>query len=222
MFLAALMSRSCRVRQDGHCHVRVCRLARVGRGVRRRDLELRVSGPLREDLSGSVPEGLLQGDHTSARNARPGGPASARVGDAAARRRGMPGTYTPSSPLQDSCIDCETMGATPYAIPPRRERRGILARSLVSTPTSLVLPDSVRRTAIETSRGAFAALEAVPGSGVCERQPAVLVPGYTGSKEDFLAILAPAGRGRAPGAGARHARAVRDGRPGRSPGLHHR
>ena len=67
----------------------------------------------------------------------------------------------------------------------------------MSTPTFLVLPDGVRRTAIETSRGAFAALEAVPGSGVCERQPAVLVPGYTGSKEDFLAILhqlAAAGR----------------------------
>lgn len=29
----------------------------------------------------------------------------------------------------------------------------------------------------------------MPGSGVCERQPAVLVPGFTGSKEDFLAIL---------------------------------
>jgi len=67
----------------------------------------------------------------------------------------------------------------------------------VSTPTSLILPDGVRRTAIETSRGAFAALEAIPGSGVCERQPAVLVPGFTGSKEDFLAILhqlAAAGR----------------------------
>jgi len=60
----------------------------------------------------------------------------------------------------------------------------------VSTPTSLILPDDVRRTAIETSRGVFAALEARPGSRVCERQPAVLVPGFTGSKEDFLAILA--------------------------------
>ena len=29
----------------------------------------------------------------------------------------------------------------------------------------------------------------MPGTGVCERQPAVLVPGFTGSKEDFLAIL---------------------------------
>jgi len=59
----------------------------------------------------------------------------------------------------------------------------------VSTPTSLELPDGVRRTTIHTVRGAFAALEAVPGSGVCERDAALLVPGYTGSKEDFLAIL---------------------------------
>jgi pimeloyl-ACP methyl ester carboxylesterase len=60
----------------------------------------------------------------------------------------------------------------------------------VSTPTSLDLPDEVRRTAIRTSRGPFAALEAVPASGVCEREAALLVPGYTGSKEDFLAVLA--------------------------------
>jgi pimeloyl-ACP methyl ester carboxylesterase len=59
----------------------------------------------------------------------------------------------------------------------------------VSTPTSLDLPDGVRRTTIHTARGAFAALEAVPASGVCEREAALLVPGYTGSKEDFLAIL---------------------------------
>ena len=59
----------------------------------------------------------------------------------------------------------------------------------VSTPTSLSLPDNVRRSVIETTRGSFAALEAMPGTGVCERQPAVLVPGFTGSKEDFLAIL---------------------------------
>jgi len=32
-------------------------------------------------------------------------------------------------------------------------------------------------------------LEAAPASGVCERDAALLVPGYTGSKEDFLAIL---------------------------------
>ncbi len=59
----------------------------------------------------------------------------------------------------------------------------------MSTPTSLDLPDGVRRTTIHTTRGAFAALEAVPASGVCEREAALLVPGYTGSKEDFLPIL---------------------------------
>jgi len=59
----------------------------------------------------------------------------------------------------------------------------------VSTPTALDLPDGVRRTTIHTTRGAFAALEAVPASGVCEREAALLVPGYTGSKEDFLPIL---------------------------------
>jgi pimeloyl-ACP methyl ester carboxylesterase len=59
----------------------------------------------------------------------------------------------------------------------------------VSTPTSLDLPDGVRRTTIHTGRGPFAALRAVPASGVCEREAALLVPGYTGSKEDFVAIL---------------------------------
>ncbi len=59
----------------------------------------------------------------------------------------------------------------------------------MSTPTSLDLPDGVRRTTVHTARGAFAALEARPASGVCEREAALLVPGYTGSKEDFLTIL---------------------------------
>ena len=67
----------------------------------------------------------------------------------------------------------------------------------MSTPKSLQLPSGVRQRTIETSRGIFAALEALPVTGVRERQPALLVPGYTGSKEDFLLILqalAAAGR----------------------------
>ena len=67
----------------------------------------------------------------------------------------------------------------------------------MSTPKALQLPSGVRRLTIETSRGKFAALEALPLSGIHERQPALLVPGYTGSKEDFLLILqalAAAGR----------------------------
>jgi pimeloyl-ACP methyl ester carboxylesterase len=59
----------------------------------------------------------------------------------------------------------------------------------VSTPTSLELPDGVRPATIRTARGSFAALDAVPVSDVCEREPALLVPGYTGSKEDFLAVI---------------------------------
>jgi len=47
----------------------------------------------------------------------------------------------------------------------------------------------VRPTTVRTSRGSFAALAAAPPSGVCERSPALLVPGYTGSKEDFIAVL---------------------------------
>ena len=67
----------------------------------------------------------------------------------------------------------------------------------MSTPRFLTLPPGVRRTDIETSRGRFAALEALPGHGVSERLPALLVPGFTGSKEDFIAVLqtlAAAGR----------------------------
>ncbi len=61
----------------------------------------------------------------------------------------------------------------------------------MSTPRTLELPEGVRRVTVETSRGEFAALEALPESGACERQPALLVPGYTGSKEDFIAVLGP-------------------------------
>jgi pimeloyl-ACP methyl ester carboxylesterase len=67
----------------------------------------------------------------------------------------------------------------------------------VSTPQFLTLPPGVRRTDIETSRGTFAALEALPGSGISERCPALLVPGFTGSKEDFISVLQTlAGAGR--------------------------
>jgi pimeloyl-ACP methyl ester carboxylesterase len=61
----------------------------------------------------------------------------------------------------------------------------------VSTPKTLELPERVRRVTIETPRGRFAALEAQPAVGVCERRPALLVPGFTGSKEDFIPVLLP-------------------------------
>ena len=59
----------------------------------------------------------------------------------------------------------------------------------MSTPTSLELPEGTRRSTVTTARGEFAVLDALPAAGPCERDTALLVPGYTGSKEDFLAIL---------------------------------
>jgi pimeloyl-ACP methyl ester carboxylesterase len=59
----------------------------------------------------------------------------------------------------------------------------------MSTPTSLELPEGTRRAAVETARGAFAVLDALPAAGPCELGTVLLVPGYTGSKEDFIAIL---------------------------------
>jgi pimeloyl-ACP methyl ester carboxylesterase len=59
----------------------------------------------------------------------------------------------------------------------------------VSTPRSIDLPPGASRITLHTARGEFAAVEAMPATGVCERSPALLVPGFTGSKEDFLPIL---------------------------------
>ncbi|MBO4272173.1 alpha/beta fold hydrolase [Microbispora triticiradicis] len=67
----------------------------------------------------------------------------------------------------------------------------------MSTPRFLTLPPGVSSEQIETPLGSFAALEALPVSGIPERWPALLVPGFTGSKEDFIAVLqtlAQAGR----------------------------
>lgn len=67
----------------------------------------------------------------------------------------------------------------------------------MSTPTTLDLPEGVRRTIAESDRGTFAVLEAVPTAGPIELGTALLVPGYTGSKEDFIPVLgqiAAAGR----------------------------
>ena len=56
----------------------------------------------------------------------------------------------------------------------------------MSAPPFLDLPDGVRSARVRTERAEFAVLEAgSAGPG------AVFVPGWTGSKEDFVAILAP-------------------------------
>ena len=56
----------------------------------------------------------------------------------------------------------------------------------MSAPPFLDLPEGVRSARIRTERVEFAVLEAG-----AEGQSVVLVPGWTGSKEDFVAILAP-------------------------------
>jgi pimeloyl-ACP methyl ester carboxylesterase len=61
----------------------------------------------------------------------------------------------------------------------------------VSNLRSLQLPEQVRSATLMTARGPFAILEALPTRGVTHRRPALLVPGYTGSKENFLPILEP-------------------------------
>ncbi len=68
----------------------------------------------------------------------------------------------------------------------------------MSTLRSLQLPERVRSASLATARGKFAMLEAQPSRGVAHRRPALLVHGYTGSKENFLPILEPlAAAGRA-------------------------
>ncbi|GAA2749416.1 MULTISPECIES: alpha/beta fold hydrolase [Kitasatospora] len=59
----------------------------------------------------------------------------------------------------------------------------------MSTPSFLKLPGCARALRLETARGAFAALWAEPEGE--RRGTALLVPGYTGSKEDFIALLEP-------------------------------
>ncbi|HEX6444958.1 MAG TPA: alpha/beta hydrolase [Streptosporangiales bacterium] len=64
----------------------------------------------------------------------------------------------------------------------------------MSRPRSVELPPTVRRTSLLTKRGEFAALRADPPDGPGDRTPALLVPGYSGSKEDFVALLEPIAR----------------------------
>ncbi|MFJ5553008.1 alpha/beta fold hydrolase [Streptomyces sp. NPDC093225] len=59
----------------------------------------------------------------------------------------------------------------------------------MSKPPRLTLPEHAVARLLETSRGRFAVHEAVPPSG--GKGVALLVPGFTGSKEDFIGLLEP-------------------------------
>jgi pimeloyl-ACP methyl ester carboxylesterase len=60
----------------------------------------------------------------------------------------------------------------------------------MSRPPFLTLPPGAEAVRLETARGPFAAHRA----GTAERGTALLVPGFTGSKEDFIALLEPLAR----------------------------
>ncbi|MEU4394702.1 alpha/beta hydrolase [Kribbella sp. NPDC023855] len=58
----------------------------------------------------------------------------------------------------------------------------------MSTPRTLRLPDGVRPATLETDRGSFATLQARPDIGT-PLGTVLLVPGWTGSKEDFTPLV---------------------------------
>ncbi|MFI2778568.1 alpha/beta fold hydrolase [Streptomyces sp. ALB3] len=59
----------------------------------------------------------------------------------------------------------------------------------MSRPPTFTPPPCARSRVLRTARGDFAVLDAVPSAGA--RATALLLPGYTGSKEDFIALLEP-------------------------------
>ncbi|MEW1545129.1 alpha/beta hydrolase [Streptomyces tsukubensis] len=66
----------------------------------------------------------------------------------------------------------------------------------MSRPPTFTTPACARSRTLRTARGDFAVLDARPGGGGRAAVPepkgtAVLVPGFTGSKEDFIALLQP-------------------------------
>lgn len=65
----------------------------------------------------------------------------------------------------------------------------------MSRPRSLGLDRGVRRWDLETDRGTFAAWVCEPQKTSLAHGHVLLVPGFTGSKEDFIALLAPVASG---------------------------
>ncbi|MFE9724454.1 alpha/beta fold hydrolase [Streptomyces sp. NPDC005794] len=59
----------------------------------------------------------------------------------------------------------------------------------MSRPPTFTPPPCARARVLRTARGDFAVLDAAPPSGA--HSTALLLPGYTGSKEDFVALLEP-------------------------------
>jgi pimeloyl-ACP methyl ester carboxylesterase len=64
----------------------------------------------------------------------------------------------------------------------------------VSVPPTLALPAGTGRVRLSLTAGPLAALESWPADGTPVRAELVCVPGFTGSKEDFLPLLEPLAR----------------------------
>ncbi|KUH40125.1 MULTISPECIES: alpha/beta fold hydrolase [Streptomyces] len=61
----------------------------------------------------------------------------------------------------------------------------------MSRPPTFVPPPCARARVLDTARGSFAVLDAAPPADRAPAGTALLLPGYTGSKEDFVAMLEP-------------------------------
>jgi pimeloyl-ACP methyl ester carboxylesterase len=64
----------------------------------------------------------------------------------------------------------------------------------MSVPPSMSLAPEVSHATVGTASGDLAALVGVPPAAAPDAGPVLLVPGYTGSKEDFLPVLGPLAR----------------------------
>ncbi|MEU7578012.1 alpha/beta hydrolase [Streptomyces sp. NPDC041068] len=64
----------------------------------------------------------------------------------------------------------------------------------MSRPPTFVPPPCATARTLRTARGDFAVLDAVPAEGVRRRGTVLMLPGFTGSKEDFIALLEPLAR----------------------------
>lgn len=61
----------------------------------------------------------------------------------------------------------------------------------MSRPPSLELPPHARTYRLDTARGSFAVLDCPPHHGAVSLGTVLMVPGFIGSKEDFLPLLGP-------------------------------
>ncbi len=61
----------------------------------------------------------------------------------------------------------------------------------VSTPSSVTFPDTAERVTFTTQRAELAGVTMAPTQGSEPLGTVVLVPGFTGSKEDFIAVFQP-------------------------------